>query len=228
MLSQNSATAHIILLNVNHLIIYLIPFIASGTWGCSEVFPSYTVCPWKHAASLQQQVRNTLQVHFYILGAPCKVLFYTAPLIYYSVVFSMLSLCWFWLGERHIYTLNSAMGEFPCCLYLVKHKEANLNMMLAHQVEAEHEPCRRCHRMINYSAARDPVWEQQSYSLCKYGKWKEIVCTHQRLPTTMMIIQWDLTCKECFNGLRNIISQVGPSCYDAACNLGIINFFKFF
>lgn len=32
-------------------------------------------------------------------------------------------------------------------------KEANLNMVSAHQVDAEHEPCRRCHQTINYASS---------------------------------------------------------------------------
>lgn len=42
-------------------------------------------------------------------------------------------------------------------------------------------------------AARDPVWEQLSYSLCKYAKWNEIVRTHRCLASMTMSIHRELT-----------------------------------
>lgn len=81
--------------------------------------------------------------------------------------------------------------------------EANLNMMLVDHAEAQHEPCRRCRWMINYASSTGPVRKQLSYSLCKYAKWKEIVCAHQSLRATMMSI-----CMSHAKRLQPVISQI--------------------
>lgn len=106
--------------------------------------------------------------------------------------------------------LTSSLGQLPCFFFLVKHEKRLIWTRcrpIGRRLTGRHVEDAIGQWIMH--AAWDSVWEQQSYSLCKYAKWNEIVFAYQCLPTMRRSIQWDLTCKESrLHGLsKRVISR---------------------